>query len=94
MKYLVSMLPVVSVASAVSQFAAGNIVNDEFGKPTLDYGETGRPGSYNDFNPLGGLTLDKAKIQNDGASVRTGVTFGGDSDKLGAFKGLKPRQWM
>lgn len=26
MKYLVSMLPVVSVASAVSQFAAGNIV--------------------------------------------------------------------
>ena len=69
--------------------AAGNIVNDEFGKPTLDYGETGRPGSYNDFNPLGGLTLDKAKIQNDGASVRTGVTFGGDSDKLGAFKGLK-----
>ena len=69
--------------------AAGNIVNDEFGKPQLDYGETGRPGSYNDFNPLGGLTLDKAKIQNDGASVRTGVTFGGDSDKLGAFKGLK-----
>ena len=69
--------------------AAGNIVKDEFGNPELDYGETGRPGSYSDFNPLGGLTMDKAKIQNDGASVRTGVTFGGDSDKLGAFKGLK-----
>jgi TonB-linked SusC/RagA family outer membrane protein len=69
--------------------AAGNTVYDEFGNPELDYGETGRPGSYNDFNPLGGLTLDKAKIQNDGASIRTGVTFGGDSDKLGAFKGLK-----
>ena len=68
---------------------AGNTVYDEFGNPELDYGETGRPGSYNDFNPLGGLTMDKAKIQNDGASIRTGVTFGGDSDKLGAFKGLK-----
>ena len=68
---------------------SGNLILDENGEKQLDYGEDGRPGSYNDFNPRGGLTMDKANIDNDAASVRTGLTFGGNSDKLGAFKGLK-----
>lgn len=59
------------------------------GKPQLDYGEGGRPGSYNDFSPLGGLLDDKADVKNDNASVRTGMVFGSDSESFGAFKGLK-----
>ena len=67
----------------------GKNVLDEFGNRQLDYGEAGRPGSYNDFNPLGGLLDDKADVKNDVASVRTGMTFGSDKDNFGIFKGLK-----
>ena len=69
--------------------AEGKNVLDENNKPQLDYGEGGRPGSYNDFNPLGGLLDDKADTKTDAASVRTGVTFGSDSERFGVFKGLK-----
>ncbi len=69
--------------------AAGQNVLDEFGKPQLDYGENGRPGSYNDYNPLGGLVDDVADVKNDAASLRTGMVFGSDSDDFGIFKGLK-----
>ena len=62
---------------------------DENGNPQLDYGENGRPGSYNDYNPLGGLVDDKAEIKNDVASMRTGLTFGSDKDSYGVLKGLK-----
>lgn len=67
----------------------GNNVLDENGRPQLDYGEEGRPGSYNDYNPLGGLVDDKADVKNDVASLRTGMTFGSDNDNFGVFKGLK-----
>ena len=69
--------------------AEGKNVLDENNKPQLDYGEVGRPGSYEDFNPLGGLLDDKADTKTDAASVRTGVTFGSDSERFGVFKGLK-----
>ena len=69
--------------------AEGNNVLDENGNPQLDYGENGRPGSYNDYNPLGGLVDDKAEIKNDVASMRTGLTFGSDKDSYGVLKGLK-----
>ena len=69
--------------------AEGKNVLDENNKPQLDYGEDGRPGSYKDFNPLGGLLDDKADTKTDAASVRTGVTFGSDSERFGVFKGLK-----
>ena len=69
--------------------AEGKNVLDENNKPQLDYGEGDRPGSYNDFNPLGGLLDDKADTKTDAASVRTGVTFGSDSERFGVFKGLK-----
>ncbi|MDY2641454.1 MAG: SusC/RagA family TonB-linked outer membrane protein, partial [Mediterranea sp.] len=69
--------------------ANGNNLLNASGQPQLDYGEGGRPGSYNDFNPLGGLLDDKADVKNDAASVRTGMVFGSDSDKFGIFKGLK-----
>ena len=69
--------------------AEGKNVLDENNKPQLDYGEDGRPGSYNEFNPLGGLLDDKADTKTDAASVRTGVTFGSDSERFGVFKGLK-----
>ena len=69
--------------------ANGNNLLNASGQPQLDYGEGGRPGSYNDFNPLGGLLDDKADVKNDAASVRTGMAFGSDSDKFGIFKGLK-----
>ena len=39
----------------------GKNVLGEDGKPQLDYGENGRPGSYTDYNPVGGLTDDKSK---------------------------------
>ncbi len=67
----------------------GNDVLDEFGKRQLDYGEGGRPGSYTDYNPLGGLLDDVADVKNDVASVRTGMTLGGDKDEYGVLKGLK-----
>ena len=67
----------------------GNNVLDEAGQPQLDYGENGRPGSYNDYNPLGGLVDDKSNIKNDVAGVRTGITLGSDKDEYGIFKGLK-----
>lgn len=67
----------------------GNNVLDEAGQPQLDYGENGRPGSYNDYNPLGGLVDDKSNIKNDVAGVRTGITLGSDNDEYGIFKGLK-----
>lgn len=66
--------------------AEGNNVLDENGNPQLDYGENGRPGSYNDYNPLGGLVDDKAEIKNDVASMRTGLTFGSDKDSYGVLK--------
>ncbi len=62
---------------------------DEDGNPQLDYGESGRPGSYTDYNPLGGLVDDKSYVKNDVASLRTGFTFGSDKDNFGVFKGLK-----
>lgn len=67
----------------------GNNVLGENGQPQLDYGEGGRPGSYTDYNPLGGLVDDKADVKNDVASLRTGMTFGSDNDNFGVFKGLK-----
>jgi TonB-linked SusC/RagA family outer membrane protein len=68
---------------------AGNDVLDENGERQLDYGEAGRAGSYNDYNPLGGLLDDKADTKHDVAGVRTGVVFGSDKDSFGLFKGLK-----
>ena len=67
----------------------GNDLLGETGERQLDYGESGRAGSYSDFNPLGGLLDDKADVKHDVVSVRTGVVFGSDKDYFGAFKGLK-----
>ena len=67
----------------------GNNILGENGKPQLNYGEDGRPGSYNDYNPLGGLLDDKADLKNDVASLRSALTFGSDNDNFGVFKGLK-----
>lgn len=67
----------------------GNNILSEDGTPQLNYGEDGRPGSYNDYNPLGGLLDDKADVKNDVASLRAAMTFGSDSDNFGVFKGLK-----
>lgn len=69
--------------------AQGKDLLGETGERQLDYGEAGRPGSYNDFNPLGGLLDDKADTKYDIAGVRTGIVFGSDKDYFGAFKGLK-----
>lgn len=72
----------------------GKNLLDANGNPQLDYGERGsfanaRPGSQTDYNPLGGLLDDKAFTVSDVASIRTGVVFGGDTDKFGFAKGLK-----
>ena len=67
----------------------GTNVLDANGNAQLDYGEAGRPGSYNDYNPLGGLVDDKASSKSDIAGLRTGMVFGTDSDKAGWLKGLK-----
>jgi len=67
----------------------GNNILGEDGRPQLNYGEDGRPGSYNDYNPLGGLLDDRAEDKLDVASLRTGMTFGSDSDDFGVLKGLK-----
>ena len=62
---------------------------DEFGRIQLDYGENGRPGSYSDYNPLGGLVDDKAFRKRDIAGLRTGVVFGTDKETAGWLKGIK-----
>lgn len=67
----------------------GTNVLDANGNAQLDYGEAGRPGSYNDYNPQGGLVDDKASTKSDIAGLRTGMVFGTDSDKAGWLKGLK-----
>ena len=66
-------------------------VLDENGQPQLDYGDGQytRPGSYTDYNPLGGLVDDKSYLKNDVAGLRTGFTLGSDKDSFGVFKGLK-----
>ena len=55
--------------------AQGNNALGEDGHPQLDYGESGRPGSYSDYNPLGGLLDDKSSVKNDVAGLRTGLTL-------------------
>ena len=67
----------------------GNNVLDENGKPQLDYGENGRPGSYTDFNPLGGLYDDKAFRKRDVAILNTGMVLGTDDASAGWLQGLK-----
>ena len=67
----------------------GNNVLDENGKPQLDYGENGRPGSYTDYNPLGGLVDDKAFRKRDVAIMNTGMVLGTDSESAGWLQGLK-----
>ena len=67
----------------------GNNVLDENGKPQLDYGENGRPGSYADYNPLGGLVDDKAFRKRDVALLNTGMVFGTDDESAGWLQGLK-----
>ena len=67
----------------------GSNLLDANGNPQLDYGDKGRPGSLKDFNVLGGLVDDAADYKRDIASIRTGMVFGGDSERFGVFKGLK-----
>ena len=69
----------------------GNNVLDENGKPQLDYGDNfvKRPGSYNDYNPLGGLVDDKAENKRDAAGLRAGVVFGTDNANAGWLQGIK-----
>ena len=69
----------------------GNNVLDENGQPQLDYGDNAvkRPGSYNDYNPLGGLVDDKAENKRDAAGVRTGMVFGTDNANAGWLQGIK-----
>ena len=64
----------------------------ETGNRQLDYGDSElgrRPGSYNDYNPLGGLVDDKADTKRDVAGVRTGMVFGTDDPNAGWLQGLK-----
>jgi TonB-linked SusC/RagA family outer membrane protein len=69
----------------------GKNVLDENGNPMLDYGDnaTKRPGSYNDYNPLGGLLDDKAENKRDAAGLRTGFVLGTDNANAGWLQGLK-----
>lgn len=68
----------------------GNNVLDENGNPQLDYGdENGRPGSYTDYNPLGGLYDDKAFRKRDVAILNTGMVLGTDDASAGWLQGLK-----
>jgi len=67
----------------------GNNVLDENGKPQLDYGENGRPGSYTDYTPLGGLYDDKAFRKRDVAILNTGMVLGTDDASAGWLQGLK-----
>ena len=69
----------------------GNNVLDENGNAQLDYGDGAikRPGSYNDFNPLGGLLDDKAENKRDAAGLRTGFVLGTDNANAGWLQGIK-----
>ena len=69
----------------------GKNVLDENGNAQLDYGDNAvkRPGSYNDFNPLGGLLDDKAENKRDAAGLRTGFVLGTDNANAGWLQGLK-----
>ncbi len=69
----------------------GQNVLDDNGNPQLDYGDGAvkRPGSYNDYNPLGGLVDDKAYNKRDAAGLRTGLVFGTDNENAGWLQGLK-----
>ena len=70
----------------------GTDLLDENGNRQLDYGDSElgkRPGSYNDYNPLGGLVDDKAWSKADIAGLRTGLVFGTDSKKAGWLQGLR-----
>ena len=71
--------------------ANGQSVLDENGNPQLDYGDNAskRPGSYNDYNPLGGLLDDKANNKRDAAGLRAGLVFGTDNANAGVLQGLK-----
>lgn len=69
--------------------AWGQTVVDANGDAELDWGEGSRPGSLNDFSSLGGLLLDKAKIDHDVAGLRAGMVFGSDLAKYGWAQGLK-----
>ena len=62
---------------------------DANGNPMPDFGENGRPGSLSDFSALGSILDDKSDRTRDIAGVRTGMVFGGNSERLGWFKGLK-----
>ena len=65
----------------------GNTVYNEDGTKRYDYAENGRP-KANNFNAVGDL-YENSYLQNaDNASVRAYAIFGGDSDDLGALKGL------
>ena len=71
---------------------SGNNVLDANGNPQLDWGDISgfaRPGTLNDFNSLGMLTDDKADRRRDAAGLRTGFTFGSDSENMGWAQGLK-----
>lgn len=66
---------------------SGNDLLDENGKRQYDYGLEGRPiGSR--FNVVGGLKDNDYSSISDSESLRAYAIFGGDSDKLGVFKGL------
>ena len=70
----------------------GTDLLDDKGNRQFDYGDSAlgkRPGSYNDYNPLGGLVDDKAWTKGDIAGVRTGMVFGTDSKNAGWLQGLK-----
>ena len=70
----------------------GNNVLDADGKIQYDYGDSSlgkRPGSYNDYNPLGGLFDDKANNKRDAASLRAGILLGTDNANAGWLQGLK-----
>ena len=69
--------------------ADGTTKLDANGNPMPDYGESGRPGSLSDFSALGSILDDKSDRTRDIAGVRTGMVFGGDSERFGWFKGLK-----
>ena len=70
----------------------GANILDENGNPQLDYGDSSlgkRPGSYNDYNPLGGLVDDKANNKRDAAGLRAGIVLGTDNANAGWLQGLK-----
>ena len=74
----------------VKDLSGANVL-DENGNPQLDYGDNfvKRPGSYNDYNPLGGLVDDKAENKRDAAGLRTGIVLGTDNENAGWLQGIK-----